>query len=515
MNKNLPAWLENAVFYQIYPQSFCDSNGDGIGDLKGIISKLDYIKELGCNAIWINPCFESPFLDAGYDITNYYNVAERYGTNEDLKNVFQEAHKRRMHVLLDLVPGHTSMEHPGYQKSALAEQNEYSDRYIWTSNVWDIPEQSYIRGFSERNGCCLTNYYSHQPSLNYGFFERDPLKTWQQSPSAEGPRANVQELKNIMRFWLNMGCDGFRVDMAPSLIKNDPERKGVIALWQEFRGMLDDEFPEAAMISEWGEPDKSIEAGFHMDFILPFRPFNTNALFRNKPYFSSKAGGSAKEFVNNYKKMYDDTNDQGLICIPTSSHDCGRISGALSREELKLAYAFILTMPGAPFIYYGDEIGMRPIGNLKSVEGSYGRNNSRTPMQWNNEPNAGFSSADPKKLYLPLDPDENRPTVEKQQADENSLLRETQCLIELRKQHSALQSYAKVEFISDETPLIYCRQDENEKITVCINTGDSPITVSKPQGDVIYRNGDFAEQGEEIVLQKQTAVIFAKCLHNI
>ena len=128
MSNKLPTWLETAVFYQVYPQSFYDTNGDGIGDLQGIIAKLDYILELGCNAIWINPCFESPFLDAGYDITNYYAVAKRYGTNEDLKNVFEQAHKRNMRVLLDLVPGHTSMQNPGFQKSSLAEKNEYTDR---------------------------------------------------------------------------------------------------------------------------------------------------------------------------------------------------------------------------------------------------------------------------------------------------------------------------------------------------------------------------------------------------
>ena len=510
MSNKLPNWLETAVFYQIYPQSFFDTNGDGIGDLQGIIAKLDYILELGCNAIWINPCFESPFLDAGYDITNYYAVAKRYGTNEDLKNVFEQAHKRNIHVLLDLVPGHTSMQNPGFQKSSLAEKNEYTDRYVWTSSVWDIPPQSYISGFSQRNGCCVTNYFSHQPALNYGYYERDENKPWQQPPTAEGPRANVQELKNIMRFWLNMGCDGFRVDMAPSLVTNDPERKGAMALWQEIRAFLDAEFPQAAMISEWGEPDKSIAGGFHMDFILPFKPFNTNSLFRcATPYFSAK-GGSAAEFVQNFEKMYADTNSQGLICLPTGSHDCGRISGSLTQAELKLAYAFILTMPGAPFIYYGDEIGMRPVKNLKSVEGSYGRNNCRTPMQWGSGPNAGFSSADPKSLYLPLDPDENRPTVAAQQSNETSLWRETQRLIALRKQHSALGSSAKVEFILAKDALIYCRENQTEKITVCINPKATAVTAEKPQGELLYQNGDFTLQGNSLVLKPQSAVLFLK-----
>ena len=146
-------WLDNAVFYEIYPQSFNDTNADGIGDFQGIIEKLDYIKELGCNAIWINPCFLSPFGDAGYDVADYCRVAPRYGTNEDLKRVFEEAHKRDMHVLLDLVPGHTSVEHPWFKESMKADRNEFTDRYVWTNNVWEAPEgMGSLRGISERDG---------------------------------------------------------------------------------------------------------------------------------------------------------------------------------------------------------------------------------------------------------------------------------------------------------------------------------------------------------------------------
>ena len=150
----MPKWLDNAVFYEIYPQSFCDSNGDGIGDIPGIIQKLDYIKRLGCNAVWMNPCFDSPFYDAGYDIRDYYKVAPRYGTNQDIAELFEEVHKREMHIILDLVPGHTSIEHPWFRISASSMKNEYTDRYIWTpcrkvKPKFDQPgENNYnIRGF--------------------------------------------------------------------------------------------------------------------------------------------------------------------------------------------------------------------------------------------------------------------------------------------------------------------------------------------------------------------------------
>lgn len=267
----MPKWLDNAVFYEIYPQSFRDSNADGVGDIPGILEKLDYIRELGCNAIWLNPCFQSPFGDAGYDVSDYCQTAPRYGTNEDLKRLFQEVHRRGMHILLDLIPGHTSVEHPWFRQSMRAEHNDFTDRYVWTDSIWEHPEgMDCLCGISDRDGACAINFFSHQPALNYGFYR--PSRPWQQPMDAPGPRATLEAMKDVMRFWLQMGCDGFRVDMAHSLVKNDPEGKGTMALWQEVRGFLAQEFPDAAMVSEWGEPDKSLAGGFHMDFLLHFGP---------------------------------------------------------------------------------------------------------------------------------------------------------------------------------------------------------------------------------------------------
>ena len=186
-------WLSDAIFYEIYPQSFCDSNGDGIGDLKGILSKLDYIQNLGCNAVWLNPCFDSPFVDAGYDVRDYFRIAPRYGTNEDLKTLAAELHRRGMHLLLDLVPGHTSDECRWFQESQRAAKNEYTDRYVWTDSVWDSFEgvgqiMGVIRGGTERNGACAANFFNAQPALNYGFAQPDPTKPWQQAVDALRPR---------------------------------------------------------------------------------------------------------------------------------------------------------------------------------------------------------------------------------------------------------------------------------------------------------------------------------------
>ena len=308
----MPDWLKKAVFYEIYPQSFYDTNGDGIGDIPGIIEKLDYIKDLGCNALWINPCFDSPFKDAGYDVRDYYKVAPRYGTNEDLYRLFETAHKKGIHVLLDLVAGHTSEEHEWFIKSGRAEKNEFSDRYIWT-DFWisGIAGHPYIGGERERNGTYMLNFFKCQPALNYGFLH--PTEDWQMSPEDPGPQATKKALKDIIRFWLDKGCDGFRVDMADSLVKDDDEKKsGTCKIWREIRAMLDQDYPEAAFVSEWSNPWQAINsAGFHMDFYLNHWNNGYHTLLRdhetggeNNSYFKKDADSDITRFLDDYLPRY-------------------------------------------------------------------------------------------------------------------------------------------------------------------------------------------------------------------
>lgn len=494
----MPAWLDNAIFYEIYPQSFLDTNGDGIGDFQGIIKKLDYIKELGCNAIWMNPCFLSPFSDAGYDVSDYCKVAPRYGTNEDLKELFIEAHKRDMRVILDLVPGHTSIEHPWFKASLSPEENEFSHRYIWTDKAWkgfeDVENvRGCIRGLSDRDGSCAANYYTTQPALNYGFYK--VTEPWQKAMDSPEALATKEAMKDVMRFWLGMGCDGFRIDMAGAMIKNDEDGKGTIEFWQDFRAFIDEEFPDAAMLSEWGEPDKSLKAGYHMDFLLHFGPTHYMDLFRSEnPYFKREGKGDISEFVNTYLENYKKTNGEGLICIPSGNHDMSRIKEKLDDEEVKIAFAFLLSMPGAPFIYYGDEIGMNYLAGIRSVEGGYERTGSRSPMQWDKSTNAGFSSSKPEELYIMIDPDKNRPNVKEQMEDENSLYHEVKKLNEVRLAHEALQSNAPLEFLyveKDQYPLVYKRTGKEETIVVALNPSDKEVTCKIEAGSqkaVIYSN---------------------------
>ncbi|MDR1787706.1 MAG: hypothetical protein LBR16_04575 [Treponema sp.] len=461
----MPKWLESAVFYEIYPQTFFDSNGDGIGDIPGIIQKLDYVQSLGCNALWLNPCFDSPFKDAGYDVRDYRKVAPRYGTNEDLYTLFDEAHKRGIRVLLDLVAGHTSEEHEWFKASCGANPPaEFKNRFIWTDNwiSWGVEGLRFIAGEAERNGSYITNFFKCQPSLNYGFLR--PRAPWQLPIDHPDCLATREALKDIMRFWLKgdkgRGCDGFRVDMADSLVKfDDGERSGAMAVWQDVRAMLDREFPEAAIVSEWSAPEKSLRAGFHMDFLLDHegsgykslvRDYKINPSFTaiepgsNKSYFKKDGANTIEPFVTFYMEKYHETKGQGYISLITGNHDTARIAAGLEPRELALAYALIFTMPGVPFLYYGDEIGMRYLP-LPTKEGGYTRTGSRSPMQWTSGKNAGFSAGPPESLYLPVDPSPDAPSVAAQEASPQSLLNTLRGLLRLRASAPELQAAPNLE----------------------------------------------------------------------
>jgi maltose alpha-D-glucosyltransferase/alpha-amylase len=488
----MPKWLEDAVFYEIYPQSFLDTNGDGIGDFEGIIQKLDYIKDLGCNALWINPCFDSPFKDAGYDVRDYQKAAPRYGTNGDLKRLFAEAHRRGVRVLLDLVPGHTSEEHPWFVESSRAHPERFKNRYIWTDHCFTRAEGlGFVGGEAERAAVYITNFFKCQPALNYGFLK--PVEPWQLPMDHPGCVATREAVKDVMRFWLDAGCDGFRVDMAASLVKLDDENKsGASTIWRGVRAMLDSEYPDAALVSEWSNPAQAIKAGFHMDFLLAF--FNNSgyqSLFRdytldeyNRPagednsFFKKNGKGDITRFLRDYLFHYNSTKDSGFISLVTGNHDLIRLGLTLSPAELALAYAFLFTMPGVPFLYYGDEIGMRYL-HLPTKEGGYYRTGSRTPMQWKEGTNLGFSAAPTERLYLPVDGAPDAPTVEAQEKDPTSLLNTLKAILALRRAEPDLQSKPNLEIIraeKEKLPFVYKRG----ALVMALNPGGQEVSVPVP-----------------------------------
>ena len=490
-----PKWLQTAVFYQIYPQSYFDSNGDGIGDLPGITAKLDYILSVGCNAIWINPIYESPFGDAGYDVADFYMVASRYGTNEDLKNLCVEAHKRGMHVCLDLVAGHTSVLNPWFQQSALDWRNRYSNWYIWTPAAENVTGSQPYPGKDRRPERYLPNFFPFQPALNYGYARPDPKEPWQLQTTDPACIAVREELKRIMKFWLDLGADGFRVDLAASLIRNDPDHEAITALWRYYRGWLDLEYPEAVLISEWSDPAVAIAAGFHIDSLLQFRePYRIllgpesriegNARIPHA-FFEREGGGDIKAFVDEYIRHYTKTKYLGYISIPTGNHDTPRPTWGRNEQDVRTIFAMLLTMPGVPFIYYGDEIGMKFLPEVPNKEGGtlgeVQRCGSRTPMQWSKEKNAGFSTASAEKLYLPIDPSELRPDVATEENDPASMLNFTRGLLKLRRDHPALANAADFQPLyveNNKYPFVYLRLAGTERIIVAINPAERACTVA-------------------------------------
>ncbi|MBQ3038492.1 MAG: glycosylase [Clostridia bacterium] len=508
-------WLKNAVFYEIYPQSFKDSNADGVGDINGIIEKLDYVKDLGATAIWLNPCFASPFYDAGYDVEDFYKVAPRYGTNEDLKRLFDEAHKKDLKIILDIVPGHTAVTCKWFLESSKDEKNEYTHRYIWTNSLGvrctGIKEiEGELRGFCERSGCCAVNYFSTQPALNYGFY--NITADWQHSVDSPEAMDTRNELINIMRFWLGLGCDGFRVDMAGYIIKNDDDEKcATIKFWQEVIAKIKEEYPNSAFVSEWCYPQYALMAGFDMDFILENPQSHYDDLYRKEnSYFSKETKLFPTYWLDTYMKSLQLTKDKGYICYNTGNHDNFRMSRQLDENGMRLVYAFIMAMPGVPYIYNGDEIGMRYVEGLKSVEGGYHRTGTRTPMQWDDSKNAGFSDASKEELYIQIDEKNDRPTVKKQLSDKDSLLNEVKKLIEVRKSNKSLQADGRFEpvFIGEGYPFVFKRTLNDESILVCINPSDNDA-VCEFTGSidcVVYEyNGVTVQENNKLIVPAWSA----------
>jgi maltose alpha-D-glucosyltransferase/alpha-amylase len=298
-----------------------------------------------------------------------------------------------------------------------------------------------------------------------------------------------------MAFWLDLGCDGFRVDMASSLVKLDTDGRAMRALWSEFRRWLERRNPEAVLIAEWSRPSDAIAAGFHVDFLIHFNEpaYNeligpTRTLVRGgrtpSVFFQRQGGGDIRPFLDNYLEQYEATKHLGFIALPTGNHDFPRPRHGRSEAELRVLYTMLLLMPGVPFIYYGDEIGMRYLEGLPSKEGSYEkRTGTRTPMQWNRGKNRGFSKAPSGALYLPVDAAADAPTVDAQQRSPTSLLNFTKRLLALRQTSAALQNAGGFRPVVTEPtkPFVFERFSKTERYLVAINPSSRAATTPLPE----------------------------------
>lgn len=555
-----PAWLQNAVIYQVYPSSYKDSDGNGIGDIPGVISELDYIEKLGVTAIWFNPVFVSGWIDGGYDVIDFYRVDPRFGTNNDLVELVEKAHARGIKVLLDLVAGHTSDKHPWFLQSAEDTNLRYSDYFIWSDRLPDAKAEKdlaemmkdpnfmqntrgkWMKSDYPRNKFYYKNFYACQPALNYGFANPDPNRPWEQGVDDPGPRAVRQELKNIMAFWYEKGVDGFRVDMAASLVKNDRDKKEIVKLWREMREWSDANYPDHVLMAEWNDPKYCLAAGFNVDMFLNSVSSANRQLYFDKKhqanggvYFSLNGcqpsvmdlygnpwpedrvdrtvspAAVLKRYYDHYQDVVSWTKDWGYFATLTGNHDHLRLNTGDRNDpaQLKVMMAWVLTMH-LPILYYGDEIGLRSLVDLPNVEGANHngkeRAGGRTPMQWDGTANAGFSTCDPSKIYLPVCPEwtpatsypaylawkeggAKNPTapgaitVESQEGDPASLLNWTRALIALRKAEPAFWADSAMEPVFNEAkpyPMVYTRSDGKSTFLVALNPTGAKQTVVIP-----------------------------------
>lgn len=498
-------WLADAVIYEIYPQSFADSDGDGIGDLHGVIERLDYIASLGVDAIWFNPCFESPFVDAGYDVSDYLRIAPRYGTNEDLVELVERARDRGIRVILDLVVGHTSIEHPWFQAELAASgPSPDGDRYIWREDEpdsgWgrDVPgTPAWVPSPGPRPGWYLKNFYDEQPALNFGWVRTDPDEPWRDPVDAPGPRRNREALREIIDFWLAKGVAGFRVDMAFSLVKDEGFVDGWEAsteVWREIRTWLDDAYPDAVLIPEGEEPRTGARLAFDADFALVIHAAHASLFDDHSagllpwhepqaPFFDAAGEGSMDLFLDMWRSWREVERWRSVI-LASADHDFNRLRcGGRGPEQLGAALTFLFTWGTVPSLYYGDEIGMRYLSGMPDVEGAicnpgYNRAGCRTPMQWDDSVNAGFSTADPAALYLSVDPDPNRPTVAAQDGVPGSTLELVRELIALRRRTPALQGHTATRVVHADYPLTWLRGEDH---LVVVNPRREPAYVSSDE----------------------------------
>lgn len=516
---NESKWYFDSVFYQVFPMSFQDSNDDGIGDLAGLISKLNYIKDLGMDAIYINAGFISAFRDGGFDISDYKDIDPRQGDLKTFDRLVKEAHKRNIKVITDLLFTATSDEHPWFKQSSKMERNRYSKWYVWTEEVppvkTDGTSSRYWMTYNanpkvERYESYFIGWLPHQPNLNYGF----PGLSKENGNRYNDPdlRALRDELKSIVRFWLDRGVDGFRCDAVEGMLPVKRGRKGVheniARFWSEIREVLDS-YGDKFYIAEGDYPaDDIAKCKFNGCFFIP-QTIKLLSIHSNdyaekhkevscgKRFFSPE-GGDITWFVKEYFREYNEAvKHGGMINMFSGNHDLPRFSLICKKDEIIKTYlAMLLTYPTAPFIYYGDEIGMRYWKNLPSKEGAGPRAGSRTPMQWNNKKNAGFSSADSSKLYFPINENYLTKNVKKQENSPDSILNTVKRLINLRRANPSLRAFANIRHLhlkkGDKT-YIYSRYGKGDAFVIALNPSDSSrnLTIKLSEKQEEFKNAKY------------------------
>ncbi|MFV8341774.1 glycoside hydrolase family 13 protein [Flavobacterium sp. XS2P39] len=547
--KNDHKWWKEAVVYQIYPRSFKDSDGDGVGDLKGIISKLDYVKSLGIDAVWLNPIYTSPNDDNGYDISDYREIMKDFGTMEDFDLLLKEMHKRDIKLIMDLVVNHSSDEHEWFKQSRSSRDNKYRDYYHWWPAEKGKPPYRWsffdVNSDAWKYDAQTDSYYLHY------FSQKQPDLNW------ENPKVR-NEVYDIMKFWLDKGIDGFRMDAFQFASKDTtwPElpkgyEKNIIKYYgvgphlhdylQEMNREVFSKYdimtvaegagstPEDALL--FVDPDrKELNMAYHFESVDIGKHLNDFGLVKYKDIFS----------------RYDQAfKDKGWLSIFLGNHDQPRMVSKFGNDtpefreiSSKMLSTFIMTMRGTPYYYYGDELGMINIrfnsiedytdvdtrnkyiglknrgGDLQAfLEGQKqtSRENGRTPFQWDATQSAGFTTGKP---WLKVNPNYKTINAEAQEKDPNSVLNYFRKLVQLRKKEPTLV-YGKYTLLDKENPNVfaYTRELDGKKLVVLLNFSDKNSTynigVSTAKSKIILTNYAGIKKLKNNILRPYEALIIA------
>lgn len=484
-------WWQKGIIYHIYPRSFADSNGDGIGDLNGIIEHLDYLADLGVDAIWLSPIYPSPDKDFGYDVAEYKDIDPRYGTLADFDRLVQEAHARGIRIILDLVLNHTSDQHPWFQESRSSRTNPKADWYIWQDRIpnnWQGTFGGRAWTFDPQRG----QYYLHL------FLPEQPDVNWRH------PQVR-QTMLDVVRFWLERGVDGFRLDVFNAYFKDeqlrsnpftpfgrrpfewqkhiyDIDRPEMFPLLRELRQILDS-YPQRYAVGETFLPTAEKAARYCGPDLL-HAAFNFE--FTNAPYHP-------RAFFREIQKWEAALGKRAWPNYVLSNHDIPRSATRYGRGEddgrPRVVLAMLLTLRGTPFIYYGEEIGMRDVklsrSEILDPLGQHywpfhkGRDGARTPMQWSDAPYAGFSTVRP---WLRVHSNYPRRNVAVMAREEHSLLNFVRRLIRLRRELPALHAGDFFPFYVSDRVLSYFRRHGEQEVLVVLNFASRLVPFSLPAG---------------------------------
>jgi len=493
-------WYRDAIFYEMSIRSFYDSNNDGIGDINGVRAKLDYLSDLGVNCLWLLPFYKSPLKDDGYDISDYYSIQPEYGTLEDFRSLISEAHARNMRIIADLVLNHCSDQNPWFQEALKGRDSPKRHWFVWNDTDSKYREARIIFIDTEISNWTWEprsrqyywhRFYSHQPDLNY-----------------ENPEVR-EEIKNVMRFWLRMGLDGFRCDAVPYLFEREgtscenlPETH---AYFRELRRMVDEEFPGTILLAEanqWPTDAKAYfgnEDEFHMAFNFPLMPRIFIALAKEDAFPIINIINQTVPvppscdwgiFLRNHDELTLEMvtdEERDIMYREYAKNPKMRLNLGIRRRlaplvdndraTLELLHALLFSIPGSPIMYYGDEIGMGD--NIYLGD----RNGVRTPMQWSYDRNAGFSKADGEQLYLPVIVNPNyhyeSVNVESERRLPNSLFNWIRHMIRVRQKYAQVLGRGEIRFLETKNRkvLAYLRIYEGRYMLCIFNLSRKPTYV--------------------------------------